>query len=328
VRAYVEHNVNQQEPETKWWYLGPMFRRERQQRGRYRQFTQIGIEAFGSPGPRIDAEQIELLDRWLRGLGIPFEMHLNTLGDSACRPKYREALQAYLRSRSADLCEDCRKRIETNPIRVLDCKNPKCQEVAAGAPKMADFLCDACQAHFEQLQNSLKELRVDFVIDSKLVRGLDYYTRTAYEAIATSGLGAQSTVAGGGRYDGLVRELGGPDIPGIGFAAGVERMALLLAQQGKEAASKPTLFIAPLGEAEAARADQIAQRLRAAGIGVEVSFRKANPGNQLKRADALGAKYALVLGDSELKSGRANLKELKTGAQRDVSLDELVEVLR
>ncbi|MCA1828497.1 MAG: histidine--tRNA ligase [Myxococcales bacterium] len=327
VRAYVEHNVNQQEPETKWWYLGPMFRRERQQRGRYRQFTQIGIEAFGSPGPRIDAEQIEMLDRWLRSLGIPFEMHLNTLGDSACRPKYREALQAYLRSRSADLCEDCRKRTETNPIRVLDCKNPKCQEVAAGAPKMADFLCDACRGHFDQLQNSLKALGVGFIIDSRLVRGLDYYTRTAYEAIATSGLGAQSTVAGGGRYDGLVRELGGPDIPGIGFAAGVERMALLLAQQGKEAATKPALFIAPLGDAEAARADQLAQQLRAAGIAAEVGFRKANPGNQLKRADALGAKYALVLGDSELKTGRANLKELKTGVQQEVSLDELVQKL-
>ena len=328
VRAYVEHNVNQQEPETKWWYVGPMFRRERQQRGRYRQFTQIGIEAFGSPGPRVDAEQIELLDRWLRALGVPFEMHLNTLGDSTCRPKYREALQTYLRSRSADLCEDCKKRVETNPSRVLDCKNPKCQEVAAAAPKMTDFLCDACRAHFDNLQNTLQKLGVGFVIDTHLVRGLDYYTRTAYEAIATSGLGSQSTVAGGGRYDGLVRELGGPDIPGIGFAAGVERMALLLAQQGKEAATRPMLFIAPLGDAEAAKADQLAQQLRAAGIGVEVSFRKANPGNQLKRADALGAKYALVLGDLELKTGRANLKELKTGAQHEVSLDELAQKLQ
>src|SRR5947208_12565761 len=328
VRAYVEHNVNQQEPETKWWYLGPMFRRERQQRGRYRQFTQIGIEAFGSPGPRIDAEQIELLDRWLRRLGIPFEMHLNTLGDGACRPKYREALQAYLRSRAADLCEDCRKRIETNPIRVLDCKNPKCQEVAGGAPKMAEFLCDACRAHFDGLQNALKALGVSFVIDAKLVRGLDYYTRTTYEAIATSGLGAQRTVAGGGRYDGLVKELGGPDVPGIGFAAGVERLALLVAQQDKESATRPLVFIAPLGDAEAARADELAQQLRAAGLPAEVSFRKANPGNQLKRADALGARYALVLGDAELKAGRARLKELKTGAQHEVSLDGFAEEVK
>jgi histidyl-tRNA synthetase len=328
VRAYIEHNVNQHEPETKWWYLGPMFRRERQQRGRYRQFTQIGIEAFGSPGPRIDAEQIELLDRWLRLLGIPFEMHLNTLGDAKCRPKYREALQTYLRSKAADLCEDCQKRVETNPIRVLDCKNPKCQEVAAAAPKMDQFLCDPCRAHFDALQKSLQSLKVPFVVDPKLVRGLDYYTRTAYEAIATAGLGAQSTVAGGGRYDGLVKELGGPDVPGIGFAAGVERLALLVAQQEKEHAVKPVVFIAPLGDAEAARADELAQQLRAAGLAAEVSFRKSNPGNQLKRADALGARFALVLGDLELRTGRATLKEMKTGGQHEVLLSELVPALQ
>jgi len=328
VRAYVEHNVSQHEPETKWWYIGPMFRRERQQRGRYRQFTQVGIEAFGSPGPRIDAEQIELLDRWLRRLGVPFEMHLNTLGDAKCRPAYREALQRYLRSRAADLCDDCKKRIETNPIRVLDCKNPKCQEVAAGAPAMEQFLCDACKAHFAGVRETLDRLGVRYVVDPKLVRGLDYYTRTTYEAIATSGLGAQSTVAGGGRYDGLVKELGGPDVPGIGFAAGVERLALLLASQGKEAATSPVVFIAPLGEAEAARADKLAQDLRSAGLAAEVSFRKSNPGNQLKRADALGARYALVLGELELQTDRAKLKELKTGAQHEVVLSELVAAVK
>ncbi|HEY6908363.1 MAG TPA: histidine--tRNA ligase [Myxococcales bacterium] len=327
VRAYVEHNVNQQEPETKWWYLGPMFRRERQQRGRYRQFTQIGVEAFGSAGPRIDAEQIELLDTWLRALAVPFEMHLNTLGDANCRPRYREALQGYLRAHVEELCDDCKKRVETNPIRVLDCKNPKCAGVAAGAPAMEQFLCEPCRAHFAGVQDALRAAGVPFVVDAKLVRGLDYYTRTTYEAIATSGLGAQSTVAGGGRYDGLVRELGGGDVPGIGFAAGVERLALLLAQQGKEREVRPVLFIAPLGDAEAARADALAHQLRSAGLAVEVSFRKANPGNQLKRADALGARFALVLGDQELKTGRARLKELKTGAQHEVSLDALAAEL-
>jgi histidyl-tRNA synthetase len=328
VRAYLEHNVNVTEPETKWWYLGPMFRRERQQRGRYRQFTQIGVEALGSPGPRIDAEQIELLDRWLRLLGIPFEMHLNTMGDQNCRPRYREALQTYLRSRIDDLCDDCKKRVETNPIRVLDCKNPKCQEVAAGAPRMEQFLCDACRAHFAGVRESLDKLGVKYAIDPRLVRGLDYYTRTTYEAIATGGLGAQSTVAGGGRYDGLVKELGGPDVPGIGFAAGVERMALLLAQQGKEEAARPVVFFAPLGPAEEARADVLAQELRAAGLAAEVSFRRANPGNQLKRADALGARFALVLGESELQSDRARLKELKTGMQHEVALSDLVPAVQ
>ncbi|HYV66113.1 MAG TPA: histidine--tRNA ligase, partial [Myxococcales bacterium] len=155
VRAYVEHAVQQQEPETKWWFSGPMFRHERQQRGRYRQFTQIDVEAFGSPGPRIDAEQIEMLDRWLRALGIPFEMHVGTLGDAKCRPAYRTALQQYLRANTAELCEDCKKRVETNPIRVLDCKNPQCQEVAARAPKMDEFLCAECREHFEGLRSAL-----------------------------------------------------------------------------------------------------------------------------------------------------------------------------
>ena len=328
VRAYIEHNVNQQEPETKWWYLGPMFRRERQQRGRYRQFTQIGVEAFGSAGPRIDAEQIELLDRWLRRLGVPFSMHINTLGDAVCRPKYRAALQDYLRAHLSELCDDCKKRVETNPIRVLDCKNPGCRKIAQAAPRMEEFLCDACREHFAGLRRSLAALRVDHVVDPALVRGLDYYTRTTYEAIATSGLGAQSTVAGGGRYDGLVHDLGGPDVPAIGFAAGVERLALLLAQQGKESAVRPEVFIAPLGEAEGMRADAIAQELRAAGIACEVGFRKANPANQLKRASALGARYALVLGEQELQTGKARLKELATGAQREAELSQLVALLR
>jgi histidyl-tRNA synthetase len=328
VRAYVQHAVQAAEPDTKWWYCGPMFRRERQQRGRYRQFTQIGIEAFGSPGPRIDAEQIELLHRWLSALGIPFAMHVNTLGDATCRPAFRAALQEYLRAHLAELCEECKRRVETNPIRVLDCKNPGCQKVAAGAPQMETFLCDPCRAHFGELLQGLARLSVPFVVDPKLVRGLDYYTRTTYEAIATEGLGAQSTVAGGGRYDGLVRELGGPDVPGVGFASGVERLALLVAAAGRERAVRPVVFFAPLGPAEEMRADELAQELRAAGIAAEVSFRRSNPGNQLKRADALGARFALVLGEQELSTGKAKLKELKTGATHEVSLSQLAADVR
>ncbi len=328
VRAYVQHAVQAAEPDTKWWYCGPMFRRERQQRGRYRQFTQIGIEAFGSPGPRIDAEQIELLHRWLSALGIPFAMHVNTLGDATCRPAFRAALQEYLRAHLAELCEECKRRVETNPIRVLDCKNPGCQKVAAGAPQMEKFLCDPCRAHFGELLQGLARLSVPFVVDPKLVRGLDYYTRTTYEAIATEGLGAQSTVAGGGRYDGLVRELGGPDVPGVGFASGVERLALLVAAAGRERAVRPVVFFAPLGPAEEARADALAQELRAAGIAADVSFRRSNPGNQLKRADALGARFALVLGEQELSTGKAKLKELKTGATHEVSLSQLAAEVR
>jgi histidyl-tRNA synthetase len=328
VRAYVEHAVQQQGGDTKWWYAGPMFRHERQQRGRYRQFTQIGVEAFGSKGPRVDAEQIEMLDRWLRTLAVPFEMHVNTLGDSRCRPAYRAALQEYLRANADRLCEDCKKRTETNPIRVLDCKNPKCQEVAAGAPRMEEFLCDDCRAHFGGLRESLTRLGVVHVVDPKLVRGLDYYTRTTYEAIATSGLGSQSTVAGGGRYDGLVRELGGGDVAGIGFAAGVERLALLVAQAGREKAERPVVFLAPLGSAEEARADGLAKGLREAGIAAEVSFRGSNAANQLKRANALGARFALVVGELELSSGRAKLKELATGEEHEIDLARLPDEVK
>src|SRR5258708_3351049 len=266
VRAYVQHAVQAAEPDTKWWYCGPMFRRERQQRGRYRQFTQIGIEAFGSPGPRIDAEQIELLHRWLSALGIPFALHVTTLGDATCRPAFRAALQEYLRAHLAELCEECKRRVETNPIRVLDCKNPGCQKVAAGAPQMEKFLCDPCRAHFGELLQGLARLSVPFVVDPKLVRGLDYYTRTTYQAIATERLGPHSTLPRGGRHHGLVRELGGPDVPGVGFASGVERLALLVAAAGRERAGPPVVFFGPLGPAEDARAGALAHERRAAAL--------------------------------------------------------------
>jgi len=327
VRAYVQHNIQQAEPETKWWYLGPMFRRERQQRGRYRQFTQIGCEAFGSQGPRIDIEQIEMLHRWLTQLGIPFAMHINTLGDGDTRPRWKAALQEYLRGYKDALTPDSQARIETNPIRVLDSKFDKA-EIIEGAPKIDAYLTDAARAHFDGVKEGLTRLNVPYVVDSRLVRGLDYYTRTTFEAIATEGLGAQSTVAGGGRYDGLVRQLGGGDVPGVGFAAGVERLALLCSAAKREQDLKPLLFIAPLGEAEEKRADVLAQQVRAAGLSVEVSLRRSNVGNMMKRADALGAKFALVLGGDELASGRAKLKELATGTQHEVTLEELVSALQ
>jgi len=326
VRAYVQHNVQQSEPETKWWYLGPMFRRERQQKGRYRQFTQIGVEAFGSQGPRIDVEQIEMLHRWLTALGIPFAMHINTLGDGETRPRWKAALQEYLRQHKEALTADSQARIETNPIRVLDSKFDK-PEIIDGAPKVDAFLSDAARAHFDGVKEGLTRLNVPFTVDSRLVRGLDYYTRTTFEAIATEGLGAQSTVAGGGRYDGLVKQLGGGDVAGVGFAAGVERLALLCAAANREQSSRPALFIAPLGEAEEKKADELAQSLRAAGIAVEASLRRSNVGNMMKRADSLGARFALVLGGNELASGRAKLKELKTGVEHEVALGDLAAAL-
>ena len=327
VRSYVQHNLQQAGGETKWWYLGPMFRRERPQKGRYRQFTQIGVEAFGSQGPRIDVEQIELLHRWLTALGVKFEMHLNTLGDGDTRPRWKAALQEYLRAHKGELTPEAQERTETNPIRVLDSKFDH-PELLAAAPRIDAFLSDDARKHFESVQSGLAALGVPFVLDPRLVRGLDYYTRTTFEAVATEGLGAQSTVAGGGRYDGLVRMLGGGDVPGVGFAAGVERIALLCAAAGREAASKPEVFLVPVSEAEEARADLLTRDLRAAGVSAEVSFRRSSVGNQMKRADALGARFALVLGEVEVQTGRAKLKELKTGAQHEVELAGLVDAVR
>jgi histidyl-tRNA synthetase len=268
-----------------------------------------------------------MLHRWLTQLGIPFQMHINTLGDGDTRPRWKAALQEYLRGHISELTADSQARIETNPIRVLDSKFDKA-EILEGAPKIDAFLSDAGRAHFEGVKDGLSRLGVPYIVDGRLVRGLDYYTRTTFEAIATEGLGAQSTVAGGGRYDGLVRQLGGGDVPGVGFAAGVERLALLCAADNREDAMKPLLFIAPLGEAEEKRADALAQSLRAAGLAVEVSLRRSNAGNMMKRADALGAKFALVLGGDELASGRGKLKELATGAQQEVALDALVSALQ
>jgi histidyl-tRNA synthetase len=327
VRAYVQHHLQQGGGETKWWYLGPMFRRERPQKGRYRQFTQVGVEALGSSSHRIDVEQIELLHRWLTSLGIAFEMQVNTIGDGDSRPRWREALQTFLRSHLAELTDDSKGRVETNPIRVLDSKfDPP--ELLAAAPRIDAFLSDGAKRHFDGVREGLARLSVPVVVNPRLVRGLDYYNHTTFEAVATHGLGAQSTVAGGGRYDGLVRMLGGGDVPGVGFAAGVERIALLCAAANREAATRPVVFLAPLGDAEEARADQLAQALRAAGLGAEVSFRRSSPGNQLKRADSLGARFALVLGESELASGRAKLKELATGALHEVELADLVTAVQ
>jgi len=329
VRAYFEGGLNQGPQPARLYLIGPMFRYDRPQKGRYRQFFQFNVEAIGVGSPAVDVEVIELARSWLIEVGLDkLALELNTIGDDQCRPAYLDLLRTYYRPLKDKLHPDCQRRLEVNPLRLLDCKVPQCQPLKTGAPKITDHLCEPCASAWAVVLKLLDAAGIGYHLNPYLVRGLDYYTRTTYEAIATSGLGAQSTLAGGGRYDGLVKDLGGPDVPGIGFAAGVERLALLLAQEGKERATRPVVFIAPLGDAEAARADQLAQQLRAAGLATEVSFRKSNPGNQLKRADALGARFALVLGDQELKSDRAKLKELKTGAQHEVTLSGFADEVR
>jgi histidyl-tRNA synthetase len=332
VRAAIEHSVFGQEPLVRWYYLGPMFRRERQQKGRYRQFFQVGAEIYGAAAPHADAELLAMAQSFLGSLDIgEVRLALNSLGDEACRPRYVEALTAYLKGREGALCPDCQRRLSGNPLRVLDCKNETCKGIASAAPATEGFLCEPCRAHFETLKDLLSELGVTFTVDPLIVRGLDYYTRTVFEFLAPSqgeqGLGSQNTVCAGGRYDKLVKNLGGPDVPAIGFAAGVDRLAILLSARGASIASPPALFLAAVGDAARKRALSIACDLRARGLHVEQDPRGGGLKAQLRRADRLEARHALVLGDQELSSGRGQLKWMADGTSRDVSLANLYDEL-
>jgi histidyl-tRNA synthetase len=309
-RAYVEHNLAATDPVQRWWYAGPMYRAERPQKGRYREFYQIGAELFGAASPASDAEMIGLVWALTRALGIDgVTVRLNTLGDPPSRAAYREALQGFLRGRKSELCDSCAERIETNPLRVLDCKRPQCREVVKAAPDIAASLSPEARGHFDAVQQLLEAQRVPYTRDSHLVRGLDYYTGTLFE-LTTTALGAQDAILGGGRYDNLVQELGGAPTPSIGFAAGVERLALVLSEKEKAPWSGPHLYIVPMGGAET-KALTLAAETRAEGpwrVEVDVSGGKLK--QQMKRADRSGALLALVLGESELTAGQAKLKDL------------------
>jgi len=332
VRAAVEHNVFGQDPLTRWYYLGPMFRRERQQKGRYRQFYQVGAESYGAPDPHADAELIDAARIFLESLQIgDISLELNTLGDEECRPKYKEALVGYLKGRESELCDECKRRLEVNPRRVLDCKNPGCKDIAAGAPAMEQFLCEPCRKHWGELRELLDALGVRYVVNPRIVRGLDYYTRTVFELISHAqgegGLGSQNTVLAGGRYDRLVKSLGGPNVPAVGFAAGIDRLALLMAnQQGLE--TPPDLFLVSLGDAARRASLVLASKLRQQGVSVDQDLRGGGLKAQMRRADKTKARFALVLGDSELSSGRGRLKRMATGDEQEVALAELAMAVR
>jgi histidyl-tRNA synthetase len=327
VRAFIEHGAYVEGPQ-KWFYMGPMFRRERPQKGRYRQFHQIGCEAFGIAEPFIDAEQIALLDDFLARLGVRAALKLNTVGDGACRPAYLAELETYLGEHRAELCPDCKDRIERNPLRVLDCKVATCQPILDRAPRLLERLCDPCRAHFEQVRGALDALGVSYAVDPRLVRGLDYYVRTAYE-FTSDALGSQSAVAGGGRYDKLVETLGGPPTPGIGFALGQERLAMILEKRGREAPPRaPEVFFVTADAEGAVEALRRGAELRKAGIACELDPRGGKMKAQFKQAERVGARYALVLGGNEVKSGEAKLKDMKTREEKPVELRKLVEALR
>ncbi len=329
-RAYIEHAVFVKEPVTRWFYIGPMFRYERMKTGRYRQFWQIGVEAYGVKEPAQDAEIIEMAMHFFSSIGLSkVKLHLNSLGDEGCRPAYVEKLVAHLAAHRAELCPDCQARLERNPLRILDCKNESCRAVTAASPSVLESLCEPCRAHFDEVQRLLTLFGVPYALDSRMVRGLDYYTRTAFEFIAESPvLGTATAVGGGGRYDKLVKSLGGPDVPAVGFALGLERLVLLLAETGQKPLARPELFIAFTDKASQDAALKLAQALRHQGLWVELDERGGSLKSQMKRADKSGAKWAVVLGERELLANEAELKPMAGGDVRKVRLDELASALR
>ncbi|HEX9021296.1 MAG TPA: histidine--tRNA ligase [Nitrospirota bacterium] len=325
VRAYIEHKMYAENQLTRLYYLGPMFRHERPQKGRYRQFYQIGVEALGLDHPHIDIELLAMLHALFERLGITgLTLQINSLGDGACRGAYRDALKKYLSAKLPTLCEDCRRRYETNPLRVLDCK------VDAGkfsdSPVMLDYLCGPCKTHFETVEQGLKKLGVPFEVNPRLVRGLDYYTRTTFELVMGH-LGAQNTVAAGGRYDGLVQEIGGPATPGIGFALGAER-AISLMDTKALSAPRPALYIAALGPEAVALALPLVHALKDSGIRVDTDYTGASLKSQMKKADKSGAGFTLIIGEQEMKSGSAVLRNMRTREQSEIALATAGEELK
>jgi histidyl-tRNA synthetase len=328
VRAYVEHSVQGQEPVSKWYYLGPMFRRERPARGRYRQFWQAGLECFGDPGPQIDAEMIEMVVSLLASLGVEdLEVLVNSLGSRETRARYREALRSFLSPHEARLSEESKQRLVTNPLRILDSKSPVDQELCAGAPSILDMLDDADRAHFDELTATLAALGTKFRVEPKLVRGLDYYSRTLFEIQGRGGeLGAQNALCGGGRYDGLVKELGGPDVPSIGFAMGLERILLALPNETSARALDAAVVVTePSMNVKAA---VLLKTLRTAGLSAEGDLRGQSMKSQLRRAEKLGARAVVILGPAEDSRGVVQLKDLRLRHQEDVAHGDVVSAVR
>ena len=328
VRAYIEHRLYQKNPVQKLFTIGPMFRHERPQKGRFRQFHQVNAELFGDPGPRSDADLIIMAMSLFAGVGLrDVTLHINSLGCPQCRGPFREQLKGHLLKNADGLCEDCRRRAETNPLRVFDCKREACQELVANAPSVLDFLCPDCRDHFSALQGYLRGSEIPFLLNHKLVRGLDYYVRSTFE-IQTERLGSQNAVAGGGRYDGLVKQLGGPDHPGMGFAIGMERLIELLQQETRKDTPVPALFMAGLGEAAEQKVFHWGQDLRRSGLWVEMEYASKGLKAQMKRADRLGARWVLIVGEDELAAGRAVLRNMATKEQEEIALEGLVQHLK
>jgi len=327
VRAYVENHLYRLPSPQKYYYIGPMFRYERPQKGRFRQFHQIGVEAFGEDDPRMDAEVLDMLRRFLERVGVDdLVFDINSIGCDECRPVYREALVDFLSSRLDSLCADCRRRYEVNPLRVLDCKVRACTELRRDAPRITEYLCSGCSRHFGALKDYLNLLDIPFRVDPGMVRGLDYYTRTTFEVTSES-LGAQSAVAAGGRYDRLVEEFGGPAVPGIGFAIGMERLTTLIRDRHGVAEPGPSVYFAVVGDDAAGAAYKLASEMRKEGVWVELDYSGASLRSQFKKADRLKAAYVFILGEDELARGTVRYKRLSDGLQGEINRDDAVGFL-
>lgn len=327
LRACIEHSLFMSESVHKLYCIGPMFRRERPQKGRHRQFHQIDAELLGVTDPRADAEILAMLRTFFSELGLgALDFQINSLGCPTCRPSFRQSVLEFLRGREGDLCPDCQRRLELNPLRVYDCKVDRCRDLLLGAPRLLDHLCPNCLWHFEALRGYLDLLGVPHSINPHIVRGLDYYTRTAFEVMSEE-LGAQNAVCGGGRYDRLIQELGGPELPGIGFAIGEERLVSILMGQRPHPPRPLELFVVALGPEATREALVWTDRARMIGLRTEVDLRGGSLKAQLRRANKLGARRALILGPEELASRRAALREMDGGIQVEVPMEGLGDLL-
>ena len=324
IRAYIENSLGKREGFVKLFYIGPLFRYEKPQAGRFRQHHQFGVEAIGSFHPALDAEVIEMLMRFYEELGIGgLTVGLNSVGCPECRPAYNAELKSYLARRLGDLCEDCRRRTETNPLRVFDCKRETCARAITDAPRIPDSLCSGCAEHLASVRGMLDEAGVNYRMKSELVRGLDYYTRTTFE-VYSDRLGAQNAVGGGGRYDGLVGMLGGDPTPAIGFGVGLERVVMLMGEGNAPAPPCAAVFVAVWEDECMGRAREIVRDMRRAGIAAEMGFERRSLRSQLRRANRSGARLVVIMGRDELARGMARVKSMESGEEREVALGDVV----
>lgn len=325
VRAYLEHKMYGDQQVHKMFYIGSMFRYDRPQAGRYREFHQFGLEVLGASSPLADAEVIAMACEIFHKLGLrDLDLHLNSIGDKNCRPAYRQKLIEFFEGKKDQLCDDCRERLYKNPLRILDCKEEGCKKASVGAPEITDYLCDDCHAKFEAVKHYLDGLGISYTVDPRLVRGLDYYTNTAFE-IQYPPLGAQSAVCGGGRYDGLVEEIGGPSTPGIGFAIGLERLLLALEMQNLIPApkSQKRVYIAALGEDAVAEGFKIQEELRGLGVLTDMDLQGRSLKGQMKQAGKMDSQFTVIIGSNELEKGAAAVKNMADGTQEDIPFAEV-----